>query len=102
MVPRDTMYVNGRAVAKIDDVMASESNVIEPLRAALRDQADRVLVEASREDIVEREVTIMGDRTAPFRVLKRSLATCTDDDSGKVSLAVIAREGGGPGGAGAG
>jgi biopolymer transport protein ExbD len=102
MVTRDTMYVNGRAVARIDDVMASEANVIEPLRAALRDQADRVLVETSREDIVEREVTIMGDKTVPFRVLKRIMATCTDADYGKVSLAVIEREGGGPTGAGAG
>ncbi len=102
MVTRDTMYVNGRAVARIDEVMASEANVIEPLRAALRDQADRVLVETSREDIVEREVTIMGDKTVPFRVLKRIMATCTDADYGKVSLAVIEREGGGSTGAGAG
>jgi biopolymer transport protein TolR len=102
MVTRDAMYVNGRAVARIDEVMASESNVIEPLRAALRDQADRVLVEASRDDIGEREVTIMGDKTVPFRVLKRIMATCTDADYGKVSLAVIEREGGGPSGAGAG
>ena len=102
MVTRDTMYVNGRAVAKIADVMASEANVIEPLRAALRDQADSVLVETSREDAVEREVTIMGDKTVPFRVLKRIMATCTDADYGKVSLAVIEREGAGPAGAGAG
>lgn len=102
MVTRDTMYVNGRAVARIADVMASEANVIEPLRAALRDQADRVLVETSREDIVEREVTIMGDKTVPFRVLKRIMATATDADYGKVSLAVLEREGGGPSGAGAG
>ena len=102
MVTRDTMYVNGRAVARVDAVMASEANVIEPLRAALRDQADRVLVETSREDIVEREVTIMGDKTVPFRVLKRIMATCTDADYGKVSLAVFEREGGGTSGAGAG
>ena len=97
MVTRDTLYVNGRPVAKIDEVMGSEQPVIEPLRAALREQADRVLVEAAREDIVEREVTIMGDKSIPFRVLKRIMATCTDADYGKVSLAVIEREGGAPG-----
>ena len=97
MVTKDTMFVNGRAIAKIDDVMSSEQPVIEPLNAALREQADRILVEAAREDIVEREVTIMGDKTVPFRVLKRIMATCTDADYGKVSLAVIEREGGGPG-----
>lgn len=96
MVTRDALFVNGRAVAKIDEIMGSEQPVIEPLRAALREQADRVLVEAAREDIVEREVTIMGDKTVPFRVLKRIMATCTDADYGKVSLAVIEREGGTP------
>ena len=97
MVTKDTMFVNGRAIAKIDDVMSSEQPVIEPLKAALREQADRILVEAAREDIVEREVTIMGDKTVPFRVLKRIMATCTDADYGKVSLAVIEREGGAAG-----
>ncbi|MCU0757955.1 MAG: biopolymer transporter ExbD [Steroidobacteraceae bacterium] len=97
MVTRDTMYVNGRPIARVDEVMGSDAPVIEPLRAALREQADRILVEAAREDIVEREVTIMGDKTVPFRVLKRIMATCTDADYGKVSLAVIEREGGTPG-----
>jgi len=97
MVTRDTMYVNGRPVAKIDEVMGSEAPVIEPLRVALREQADRILVETAREDIVEREVTIMGDKSVPFRVLKRIMATCTDADYGKVSLAVIEREGGAAG-----
>jgi biopolymer transport protein ExbD len=89
--------VNGRPVAKIDEVMGSEAPVIEPLRVALREQADRILVETAREDIVEREVTIMGDKSVPFRVLKRIMATCTDADYGKVSLAVIEREGGAAG-----
>ncbi|MCP5328305.1 MAG: biopolymer transporter ExbD [Steroidobacteraceae bacterium] len=97
MVTQDTMYVNGRAVAQVGDVMSSEAPVIEPLRTALREQADRILVEAARENIVEREVTIMGDKSIPFRVLKRIMATCTDADYGKVSLAVIEREGGAPG-----
>ena len=97
MVTQDTMYVNGRAVAQVGDIMSSEAPVIEPLRAALREQADRILVEAARENIVEREVTIMGDKSIPFRVLKRIMATCTDADYGKVSLAVIEREGGAPG-----
>ncbi len=94
MVTRDTLFVNGRVVAKVDDVMNAEAQVIEPLRVALREQADRVLVETSRENVAEREVTIMGDKAVPFRVLRRIMATCTDADYGKVSLAVIEREGG--------
>jgi biopolymer transport protein ExbD len=92
MITRDTMYVNGRPIATIGDVMASEEPVIESLRAALKEQADRVLVQAAREDTAAREVTIMGDKAVPFKVLKRVMATCTDADYGKVSLAVVERD----------
>ena len=34
----------------------------------------------------------MGDRGVPYSVLRRIMATCTDADYGKVSLAVIERE----------
>jgi biopolymer transport protein ExbD len=40
-------------------------------------------------DIGGREVTILGDRELPYRVLKKIMATCTDADYGKLSLAVI-------------
>ena len=92
MVTKDTMYVNGRPIAKIADIMASEEPVIESLKAALKEQSDRILVQAARDDVAAREVTIMGDKSIPFRVLKRVMATCTDADYGKVSLAVIERE----------
>ncbi|MFO1428185.1 MAG: biopolymer transporter ExbD [Steroidobacteraceae bacterium] len=94
MVTKDVMFVNGRPVAKIAEVLASEETVIPNLKAALKEQNDRILVQAARDDIAEREVTIMGDKSVPFRVLKRIMATCTEADYGKVSLAVIEREGG--------
>ena len=34
----------------------------------------------------------MGDRTVPYNVLKKVMATCTSADFGKVSLAVLERE----------
>ena len=92
MVTKDTLFVNGRAVAKVAEVMAAEAAVIEPLKAALMEQADRILVQTSREAIGEREVTIMGDKSVPFKVLRRVMATCTEADYGKVSLATIERE----------
>ena len=66
--------------------------VIEPLRAALKEQNDTSLRAAAQEDLAEREITIMGDKDTPFSVLKRVMATATAADYGKVSLAVIQRE----------
>jgi biopolymer transport protein ExbD len=93
MVTTDELLVNGRPVAKVSDLVSSEGPlVIEPLRAALREQVDSSLRSAAQEDLADREVTIMGDKNTPFTVLKKVMATATAADYGKVSLAVLQRE----------
>ncbi|MDF3022211.1 MAG: hypothetical protein K0Q92_3514 [Steroidobacteraceae bacterium] len=93
MVTTDEVMVNGRPVAKVSEVIANRDQVvIEPLRAALKEQVDSSLRTASQEDLAEREITIMGDKNTPFAVLKKVMATATAADYGKVSLAVLQRE----------
>jgi biopolymer transport protein TolR len=93
MVTTDDLLVNGRVIAKVAEVnRADASLIIEPLRAALKEQNDSSLRSAAQEDLADREVTIMGDKGTPFTVLKRVMATATAADYGKVSLAVIQRE----------
>jgi biopolymer transport protein ExbD len=43
----------------------------------------------ANEDIASREVTIMGDKEIPYRLLKKVMATCTRSDYGQISLAVL-------------
>ncbi len=92
MITRSEVLVDGRVVMNVADVAGASGNVIEPLRLALTSQADRVLADAAREGIEEREVTIMGDRDLPYNVLKKIMNTCTQANYGKVSLAVLERE----------
>jgi biopolymer transport protein TolR len=93
MVTTEDLMVNGRTIAKVADLQRADAQlVIEPLRVALKQQSDSSLRAASREDLADREVTIMGDKGTPFAVLKRVMATATAADYGKVSLAVIQRE----------
>lgn len=93
MVTTDEVMVNGRPVARVADLVANtEQVVIEPLRAALKEQVDSSLRSASQEDLADREITIMGDKNTPFAVLKKVMATATAADYGKVSLAVLQRE----------
>lgn len=89
MITENEILVQGSPVAQVDDVMAQRRNVIEPLKQALRRQNDRVLRKAANADIAQREVTIMGDKEIPYRLLKRVMATCTDADYGRISLAVL-------------
>ncbi|MCC7330758.1 MAG: biopolymer transporter ExbD [Gammaproteobacteria bacterium] len=90
MVTRDSIYVAGRLVGSLADLAAGGEPVIEPLKAALLGQGARI---PGRPDAAgSREVTIMGDRTVPYSILKKVMATCTSADFGKVSLAVLERE----------
>jgi biopolymer transport protein TolR len=93
MVTREDLLVDGKAVAKVSDVINSQDAVIQPLKRALQSQADTVLTDAAKQDMKDREVTIMGDKSTPYAVLRKIMATCTDADYGKVSLAVVEREG---------
>jgi biopolymer transport protein ExbD len=88
------VLVQGRPVAELAAVEASDSLIIPALRAALEDQAARAILTAAGEDAVaEREVTIMGDREIPYSLLKKIMATCTAADYGRLSLAVLQKAG---------
>jgi biopolymer transport protein TolR len=93
MITKEDLLVDGKAIAKVSDVINGQDAVIQPLKRALQSQADTVLTGAAQQDIKDREVTIMGDKNTPYSVLKKIMATCTDADYGKVSLAVVEREG---------
>ena len=93
MVTREDLLVNGRVVAKVQEVNNTHADlIIESLRVALQEQNDSSLRSAAKEDLADREVTIMGDKGTPFSVLKRVMATATAADYGKVSLAVMQKE----------
>jgi len=83
------IIVQGTPVAKVADVMATKGNDIPALRKALLSQNDRVLRRAAQADVAGREVTIMGDKDIPYRLLKKVMATCTQSDYGRISLAVL-------------
>ncbi len=91
VTPTDVL-VQGRPVAKVSEIDAQSGLVIEPLRVALKQQTDRFLRASAAADVSSREITILGDRTVPYRVLKKVMASCTDADYGKLSLAVLQRE----------
>jgi biopolymer transport protein TolR len=91
-ITKDEVLVDGQVIVTTAAVIRSQSAVIQSLKTELVAQAAKALTTA-QQSIADREVTIMGDRTVPYEVLKKVMATCTDADYGKVSLAVMEREG---------
>ena len=89
MIGEVDIIVQGTPIAKVADVLEIKGNDIPALREALKSQNDRVLRRAAQENIAGREVTIMGDKDIPYRLLKKVMATCTESDYGQISLAVL-------------
>jgi biopolymer transport protein ExbD len=89
LISDEDIIVQGKPVARIDEVMQLKGNDIPQLREALLSQNDRVLRREAQDDIEGREVTIMGDKEIPYRLLKKVMATCTASDYGRISLAVL-------------
>jgi biopolymer transport protein TolR len=89
LIGEEDILVQGTPIMKVADVLALEGNDIAPLREALKSQNDRALRRAAQDDIAGREVTIMGDKEIPYKVLKKVMATCTAADYGQISLAVL-------------
>ena len=92
MVTKDSVFVDGKLVGSVADVVAASGNVFEPLKTALTAQNQNLLRGAQQVDIAKREVTIMGDKNTPYSVLKKIMLTCSDAQYGKVSFAVVERE----------
>lgn len=91
LIGEEDILVQGSPVAKVADVLRLKGNDIAPLRQALLSQNDRVLRRTAQDDIAGREVTIMGDKDIPYRLLKKVMATCTESNYGQISLAVLQR-----------
>ena len=89
LIGEENIIVQGTPIVRVADVLALRGNDIPELRQALLSQNDRVLRKEAQDDIAGREVTIMGDRDIPYRLLKKVMATCTASEYGQISLAVL-------------
>jgi biopolymer transport protein TolR len=90
MITRTDLFVQGEFITTVESIRGG-SGPVEPLQAALK----RPLLvgrEMSERELAQREITIMADKSLPYEVLKRVMATCTDADYGRISLAVIQKE----------
>ena len=87
-VTKDLLLLGKEPVTSVESVLNSQQNEIAPLRAAL--QTIREAGGASSvPDPATGEVTIMGDKTIPFRLLRKVMITCTQAGYGRISLAVL-------------
>jgi biopolymer transport protein ExbD len=87
-VTRDMLYVNGEEVIAVAEVGANADPVVESLRAALGRQGEM----RPEGDVASREVTVMAEKSLPYPVLRRIVASAAAAEYTKVSFAVVERE----------
>ncbi len=92
LITKDSVFVDGQLVGSVSDVAADQGTFFAPLKTALIAQNERSLRSAQQTDIAKREVTIMGDKSTPYSVLKKIMFSCSEAEYGKVSFAVVERE----------
>lgn len=91
MVSDDDIVVQGRKVVDIDAAMRNQNGEIKDLKEELTRLSGLKLSAVAAVDgkPVVRDVTIMGDKEIPFKLLKRIMLTCTKASYSNISLAVM-------------
>lgn len=89
MVTATDILVQGSRVISVSDAENSKGLVIEALKVALERQNQRRILQSVADKNKPLEVTIMGNKSIPYRLLKKVMATSTEAGFGKISLAVM-------------
>ena len=89
MVSPEVVLVQGEAVMSTLDLLDAGNETVAEITERLK-QLERNIIGISTKTVAaSKEVTILADRSIPFRALKTIMSTCTGSGYGRISLAVI-------------
>lgn len=83
------IVVDGRKIADVSAVLGTTTDVIPALKTELELQTKLMLKRPSADGKpFNGEITIMGHKDIPYRLLKKIMVTCTTAQYGNIKLAV--------------
>jgi biopolymer transport protein ExbD len=85
----DEVLVQGVPVARVADIRTAGDFEIEPIGVRLAELSDSVIGLNTQAVAESQEVTVLADKSIPFSVVKKVMATCTARGYTRVSLAVV-------------
>jgi biopolymer transport protein ExbD len=88
-VGKEEVLVQGVPVARIADIQTTTNVEIEPISVRLAELSESVIGLSTQAVAESQEVTVLADKSVPFSVLKKIMATCTGQGYTRVSLAVV-------------
>lgn len=91
VVSPEIVLVQGEPVIMTAELLDDKSGIVHEIRERLA-VIERNIVETGGKVAEIKEVTLLADKTIPFKVLKKIMTTCTNFGYGKISLAVVEKE----------
>jgi biopolymer transport protein ExbD len=88
-VGTEDVLVQGVPVARVADIQAAQDPEIAPISARLAELSGNVIGLSTQAIAESQEVTVLADKSVPFSVVKKIMATCTGQGYTRVSLAVL-------------
>ena len=89
MVTPEVVLVQGEAVISTPELFDDRVGMVDAVTQRL-EQLQKNVIGISTKTVAEsKEITLLADKTIPFKVLKKIMSTCTASGYGRISLAVI-------------
>ena len=89
MVSPEMVVVQGEAVMTTSELLDDSTGPISEIEEKLEQLQSNIIGISTKTVAESKEVTVLADKSIPFKVLKRIMSTCTDSGYGRISLAVI-------------
>jgi len=89
VVSPETVMVQGESVVDTPNLLDDSIGLVREIRDRLK-QLESEMVGLGANVVAEsKEITLLADKTIPFKVLKKIMSTCTASGYGRISLAVV-------------
>lgn len=92
-VTPEAVMIQGKAVARTADLYDDRIGVVREITDRLEQLQPYTTAGKTGDATETREITLLSDKTIPFKVLKKIMTSCTASGYGKISLAVIQKAG---------
>ncbi len=89
MVTPEEILVQGEPVISTPEAISSKTAIIDAVKQRLILQRKKIIGISSKAVAQSQEVTVLAQRTVPFHLMKKVMASCTSAGYEKISLAVI-------------
>ena len=89
-VTKDSILVQGKKVAQVQDVLTAKEMLILPLGDELKLRTSGTRSASDKQD-AQRTIMIMGDENIPYELLRKILATCQDAHYTQIQFAAHLR-----------